>query len=83
MRRIRFLSLVGVLALVLTACDWPMLGYGPGRTGSSPDVSISKDAVASGSLIPAWTATTTGAVSAPSVVGGVTYAATEDKPLVA
>ncbi|MBV8951435.1 MAG: PQQ-binding-like beta-propeller repeat protein [Actinobacteria bacterium] len=75
--------MVGVLAVVLSACDWPMFAFGPERTSSSPDTSISKDAVSSGSVALAWTASTTRAVSSPTVVGGVAYAATADGTLVA
>ncbi len=35
----------GLLALALVASDWPQFGFDSAHSGSSPDTSISKDAV--------------------------------------
>jgi outer membrane protein assembly factor BamB len=83
--RSRILVVVAAsLVLCAGACDWPMLSFGPARTGFSPDTSISKDAVASGSLVLDWTAKPGGTVgSAPVVVNGVVYAGNDDNKLYA
>src|SRR5205823_2246179 len=47
--RVRLLVLVIALMLTTVSCDfdWLMLGFGPSRTGFTPETSISKDAVQS------------------------------------
>jgi len=71
-RRLRFFALLAVLAMVLTACDWPMFRNGPDHTGFSRDTSISKTDVTA--LVPTWTATTGAAInSSPAVANGVVY----------
>lgn len=77
LRRIRLLVMVMLLAVTLSACDWPMFRFGPEHTGFSPDTSITKDAVASGGLVLNWTASTgntpTSPFSSPTVAGGMAY----------
>jgi len=76
------LILVAALLLLMASCDWPMFRYGPDHTGSSPDTSISKAAVAS--LVPDWTATTGSVVrSSPAVANGVVYVGSGDGKLYA
>ena len=73
-----------VAVLVLAGCDWSQLAYGPEHAGSSPDATISKPVVQSGSVLPDWTATVGGAVlSTPMVVRGVAYVAATDRRLYA
>ena len=57
MRRLRSLTVLAMaVALTAAACDWPMPGHGPARTGSSPDQSISRQALTTDSLELSWTA---------------------------
>ncbi len=73
-----------VAVLVLAGCDWSQLAYGPEHAGSSPDATISKPVVQSGSVLPDWTATVGGAVlSTPMVARGVAYVAATDRRLYA
>ena len=75
--RIRFFGLVVAVALVLTACDWSMFGYGPDHLRSSPETSLSSSNV--GALTTKWTLTTNGSVhSSPAVVNGVVYVGSFD-----
>ena len=79
------MTLIAVVAVLgLPACDWSQLAYGPEHAGYSPDVSLSKAAVQSGSVIPQWTAATGGpVVASPAVVGAVTYVTSKDGRLYA
>jgi outer membrane protein assembly factor BamB len=73
-KRLRLVVLTVGLLLTAAACgpaDWPMFGFGPARTGFSPDTTISKDAVQS-SMVLHWTGTTIARTS-PAVVGGALY----------
>lgn len=70
--RSTWVVVVLVVALVgLSGCDWPMWGYDAGQTHSTPDVSISRNAAASGFNI-AWSGAP-GNDSSPAVVSGVAY----------
>jgi outer membrane protein assembly factor BamB len=65
-----------VFALVLAACDWPMLGFGPGHTGFNPlERTINASNV--DDVTPSWTGVLGGssvaAVATPVVVDGVVY----------
>ena len=53
--RVRLLVLCVALVLATVSCDfdWLMLGFGPSRTGFTPETSISKDAVQS-SMVLNW-----------------------------
>jgi hypothetical protein len=78
--RVRLVVLCVALVLATASCDfdWPMFRFGPARTGSSPDTSISKEAVSS-SVALSWTATTGGAVlSSPAVAAGKVYVGSQD-----
>jgi outer membrane protein assembly factor BamB len=72
----RSLILTVTLVLTVAACDWPMFGYGPDRTRSSPDTSISKSALA-GSMALDWTTRgpgyPTNENASPAVANGVVY----------
>ena len=85
--RIRLLLRLGVLAALISfagGCDWPMFRFGPAHTGSSPDTSIDKNAVASGSLALKWTGTLGDVLfSSPAVAGGVVYLGAQDGKLYA
>jgi hypothetical protein len=71
--RLRLLVLTVVLMLTAASCDWLMFGFGPARTGFTPDTSISKDAVQS-SMVSNWTSTTAvSSTSSPAVARGVVY----------
>jgi outer membrane protein assembly factor BamB len=61
-----------VLAVVLAGCDWPMFRSGPERTGFTPDLSISKDAVASGLTLD-WASLGGAGLSSPAVAAGKVY----------
>src|SRR6478672_4396985 len=62
----RWPALLVASALLLAGCDWPMLGFGPARTGYNPtETAITAANV--GQLREAWK-TTVG--SAPPVVAG-------------
>jgi hypothetical protein len=64
------------VALTAAACDWPMPGHGPARTGSSPDQSISRQALTTDSLELSWTASLQEGVwdATPVVADGTVYA---------
>jgi outer membrane protein assembly factor BamB len=72
----RSLILTVTLVLTVAACDWPMFGYGPDRTRSSPDTSIGKSALA-GSMALDWTTRgpgyPTNENASPAVANGVVY----------
>ena len=59
-------------ALVLAGCDWPQFRYGASHTGSTPDTSISADALATRGLAAAWKVP--GAPVAGPVVGTTVFA---------
>jgi outer membrane protein assembly factor BamB len=74
--RVRLVVLCVALVLATASCDfdWLMFRFGSPHTGFTPDTSISKDAVASGSLVLNWTSTTGGGISSsPAVANGVVY----------
>jgi outer membrane protein assembly factor BamB len=79
-RPVRLAGLCVALLVVLSACDWTVFGDNPARTRSSPDSSISADAV--GTLTAAWTATGGGA-SSPAVANGRVYVGSGDHHLYA
>src|SRR5205823_10141494 len=70
--RVRLLVLVIALMLTAVSCDfdWLMLGFGPARTGFTPETSISKDAVQS-SMVLNWSSTSGG--GSPAVANGRAY----------
>ena len=71
------LLVLPVLALTLSACDWPQFGLYNHGTRDSADTGISFSNVASTTVD--WTATTGGAVtSSPAVVNGVVYVGSDD-----
>ena len=83
-KRFGFLFVAVTAVAFLSACDWGQLGYGSEHTGSSPDNTVSKSAVQSGSLLPDWTAVTGGAgVSSPAISGGVAFVVARDERLYA
>ena len=79
--RLRLLVLTAALALTAAACgpvDWVMFRFGPARTGSSSDTTISKDAVQS-SMVLNWTGTLgSEPFSSPAVAQGVVYIGAQD-----
>jgi outer membrane protein assembly factor BamB len=77
--RVRLLVLVVALVLTVASCDfdWLMFRFGPAHTGFSPDTSIGKDAVASGSVVLNWTGTTA-TDGSPAVANGVVYGSGRD-----
>ena len=77
------LAVVTLLSLGATACDWSAFRYDAAHTGASPDMSISKDAVA-GSMVANWSATTGAAIfSSPAVANGIVYVGSNDNKLYA
>jgi outer membrane protein assembly factor BamB len=83
--RLRMLLLAFAVMLVSAACgpvDWVTFHFEADRSGSSPDTSISREAVSS--VVLNWTATTGGLVdSSPAVANGVVYVGSDDKKLYA
>jgi outer membrane protein assembly factor BamB len=80
---VRVVALVGVMALVLAACDWTQFRYGPAHTGfNATETAISPGNVSKLAL--GWTAVTGGPISAsPAVANGVAYASSSDGKLYA
>ena len=75
-RQARFVGLLGVIVLVAAACDWSMVGFGPGRTGfSGSEKAITPSNV--GSLVEQWKGTAGNQVSAPVVGGGRVFLTTQ------
>ena len=85
-RRARLVAVVAMLTVVVGACDWPMFRSDPGHSGWSPDMSISKAAVAHGMVL-GWTFTAGAPVatdvepSSPTVAGGTVYLGARDGTL--
>lgn len=67
----RKILLAIALVVLVAGCDWPQYLYGPERTGSSPDTSISASDIIGNRLAPRWTATWSR--SAPVVAGGLVF----------
>lgn len=68
------LALVLILTVAAGACDWPQFLSDPAHTSSSPDRSISREAVASGAVSLRWSGILDGAPLTPAVVsGGLAY----------
>ncbi len=83
-KRVGVTLIAAIAVLSLPACDWSQMGYGPEHTGFSSDLTLSKAAVQSGSVLPDWTATTGGpVVASPAVVGAVAYVTSTDQHLYA
>ena len=75
-RQAQFAGLLGVIVLVAAACDWTMVGFGPGRTGfSGSEKAITPSNV--GSLAEQWKGTAGNQVSAPVVGGGRVFVTTQ------
>ena len=73
MRKPRFVACLFVVgALVASGCDWPQYLYGASHTGSTPDTSISADALATNGLAAAWKVP--GAAVVGPVVAGTVFA---------
>jgi outer membrane protein assembly factor BamB len=78
------MAMIAALVALAGGCDWPMFRFGPAHTGSSPDTSITKDAVASGSLALKWTGTLGDfPFSSSAVAGGKVYVGAQDGKLYA
>ncbi|MEO6467984.1 MAG: PQQ-binding-like beta-propeller repeat protein [Acidimicrobiia bacterium] len=75
-RQTRFVGLLGFIVLTAAACDWTMVGFGPGRTGfSGSEKTITPSNV--GSLVEQWTATAGNQVSGPVVGDGRVFVTTQ------
>ncbi len=75
-RQGRFVGLLGVLVLVVAACDWSMVGFGAGRSGfSSSEKSITPGNV--GSLVEQWRGNAGNEGSAPVVGDGRVFLTTQ------
>ncbi|MBV8951698.1 MAG: PQQ-binding-like beta-propeller repeat protein [Actinobacteria bacterium] len=77
-RRVRSFALVMTFGLLVSACTWPMFGFGPDHTGVNPVITnVTTSNV--GTFTLKGTATTGGAVSSsPALVNGVVYVGSGD-----
>ena len=75
-RQAQFVGLLGVIMLTAAACDWTMVGFGPGRTGfSGSEKAITLSNV--GSLVEQWKATAGHQASGPVVGDGRVFVVTQ------
>ncbi len=84
LRRLRFIGLVLAFGLVLSACTWPMYGFGPDHWGVNPVVSnLKRSNVGTLTLKGSGSTNAVGLGSSPALANGVLYVGSQDHKLYA